>query len=208
MKSKIILALVLSTIAHIQAANLVVNGHFDNPLQESGTIGTHPTIPGWSPRGAATAVYVVGEQPPINSWPMTGQGGTGQFVDIGNNAGTGISQAITVPVGFGVAFLSWYDATSTANGQPSTYIVRLLDSMNAVVKSGSYSTSLASWSERSLVGIGALSAGNYTLEFEPTSGFGQNDTLIDNVRMIPETSAAALLCMGGATALLRRRRTV
>jgi hypothetical protein len=193
----------------LHAANVIVNGHFEDTTQASGTIGPHPSIPGWSPLGTATAVYLVGTSPPVPSWPTTGQGGSGQFIDIGNTQSTGgIVQTVTIPIGFNLPELSWYDATSDINISPlsSSYNVRLRNASNLIVTSGSFSTTVKTWTPRTLTGFGPLPTGIYTLEFEPNTGVGLKDTLIDNVQLVPEPSISVLVAVLYLGGVFRRRR--
>lgn len=194
------------TVTQAEAVNLIVNGQFEDPFTSVAPVTSYASIPGWSPLGSAVGVSVAPENPGIGNWPTMGQGGSGQFVDIGNASGTGIAQTITVPVGFGPMLISWYDATLSTGVDFSTYNVRLLDSSNGIVASGGFLTNSDSWALKTLMPGGLPAAGSYTLEFEPTSGAFQKDTLIDNVSVVPEPSSSLLVGIALGLCLLRRNR--
>lgn len=207
---KLLPAIILLSIARMHAANLIVNGHFEAPDAADGTLSSYSSIPGWDPYGVATGVYVISGDAGISDWPSAGQGGSEQFVDIGNAPDTGIMQTIPVPSGFGSAFISWYDATLGVTPgsvlEYSTYTVRLRDSLGEMVGSQGFSTNTDAWALKSLFLPGSLEAGNYTLEFVATTGAFQKDTLIDNVIFVPEPSAATLAALASGLVMFRRRR--
>lgn len=201
------LLLVLAAVLPAGAANLIVNGSFETPLVgSSSALANFPTITGWTPV-VESAVYLVSGNAGVGYWPYGGQDGD-QYADFGNEPGTGIQQTVTIPIGFGVPILTWYDATldiASGNPQISTYTVSLIDAADQTVASSGFGTDSSTWTQRSLSLPSELAPGQYTLSFIAQTGISQKDTLLDNVSLIPEPSAALLLSLA-VPALFRRRR--
>ena len=203
----LILAVVSSTAS---AANLIVNGSFEIPVTTTpNTLQSFPTIPGWTPAGSATSIYVINGDIGVFDWPSSGQLGQ-QFADIGNASSTGIQQTISVPSGFFNPTLTWYDATLGITPgsviEFSSYSVTVADSLSGMVATSTYATNSDAWAVKSLALPSFLAPGNYTLTFEPSSGVGQKDTLIDNVVLVPEPSSITLLLLAALPLLTCRSR--
>ena len=204
------LLLFASLISPSTAANVLVNGEFEDPVFVlNGSFQSFASIPGWDPFGSAVAVYLSKPGHGIGSWPNGGAEGSSQFADVGNAPNTGIQQTFTLGSELVAPTLSWFDATSdrVASGliTVSSYVVTLRNGSDQVLVSQSYGTDTNVWTQRSLPGIPTLVAGTYTLSFEATSGERQKDLLLDSVSLIPEPGSTLLLGLGSAL-LLRRRR--
>lgn len=92
------------------AQNLLLNGSFESPFVATNSISSlTPTSWTWGGGGAGGLIHS-GNSGNATIWPLPEDGQ--QCVDVGNTAGTTLSQPFTV-TSEGVHVLSWFDSSGT-----------------------------------------------------------------------------------------------
>lgn len=110
------------------AANLIVNGDFENPVFAlAGAFQSFPAIPGCDPYEDAVAVYLSKTGHVVENWPTVGAEGSSQFADMGNAPDTRIQQTFNLSELLLTPTLSWYDATYTVTLRDADGVVARQD---------------------------------------------------------------------------------
>lgn len=154
---------------------------FDVPVQPNtgNNFQTGTTYNGWSvtpssPSGTPSTnpFNIIKPDASYNSGPVTGQGGSVQYLDLNSLAGT-LTKTVTVAKTSVVSFSAWFANRDThVNNYPSAgwnTRVEVLNSSNTVVASGNTvsftkASGHASWVKSSISNV-ALPAGTYTVRF-------------------------------------------
>lgn len=179
-----------------QAANLVVNGSFEDPLQAAGTFGIFASVPGWS------------GDPDIeirNDYEGVAQDGL-NFVELDTFGNSRMSQTI---VGTGRVILSfWFAARGTPSVPAGSNTLGFsLGDLSGVLLADAPGVAAHDW--QFFTGIANLgSTGSAVLSFEALGISDQLGGSLDNISVtpVPAPGALALLLSGIGVLRLRARR--
>lgn len=194
----------------VLAADMAVNGSFENPDVATNTYDS-PAVPGW----VGVTFIFDGNGGTVAWYPGGGSVGP-QYADLGNKPSRLASQDFTVPAGQGIAAITW-DATTAYSSAQTPYVVRLLDGLNNIIRSGDFTafgnTAYNTWDAASLpMTPYKFGPGNYRIEFfaNQTSG---SDLFADNViidvgpsPVTPEPASLMILLLGGSLLAVKRKR--
>lgn len=187
------------TIASIgtQAANLVVNGSFEEPLQSANDWSIYPSIPGW-----------VGDDDIEirNDYDGVAQDGV-NFAELDTFDNGSISQTIFAT---GLVRLSfWYSPRANTNAPVGSHTIGFsFGNLSGVLLENAPGLSAHDW--REYVGIADLgTSGSAVLTFSALGISDQFGGSLDNVSVTAVPLPGALLMLlsgGGLLGLARRRR--
>lgn len=198
LKSTLVAALFgLSAIGANASTNLVVNGSFEDTLQNSGTWSTYGSLPGWV---ASPTVEL------RNNVAGSAQNGN-NFVELDTSHNSGIAQTIFAK---GLVELSFFYSARPGTGATNDIGVSLGESFQSVVLKGVSGTSSSNVWQKFTQVVNLGNSGSAVLSFY---GLGKSDSYggsLDNISVTsvpePETYAMLLAGLGVMGAIARRRK--
>jgi hypothetical protein len=203
-------------VSPVLAANIAVNGSFENPDIATNTYDG-VAVPGW----VGVTFIFDGNGGASQPYPEAGSLGQ-QYADLGNKPSRLASYDFIVPAGQGINAISW-DATTSGGVDQTPYIVNLRDGLGNLLRPGNFialggQTSIAGQPQGDVWDTALLpmtayefGPGSYRLEFFADQING-SDLFADNVVIdvgqapeVPEPTSLILL-LGGSLLAIKRRR--